>query len=62
MLKRGPKGCEGALKRSDGTSMTGQEVYDLMWQRWLEGFEVLPDVCDNHGPDGHCLGHPIEAQ
>ena len=62
MLKRGPEGCAGMLKRTDGTALTGQEAYDLLWQRWLEGFEVLPDVCDNHNPKGHCLGHAFEAK
>jgi hypothetical protein len=60
-LKRGPEACALMLKHADGTPLSGQDAYDLMWQKWLDGFEVLP-VCDNHDPRGHCLGHPIKAQ
>jgi hypothetical protein len=59
MLRRGPDALDGILIE-DEVRLSGQQVYDLMWQKWLEGFVVLP-VCDNHGPDGHCLGHPFVA-
>lgn len=58
MMKQGPDACANMLKREDGTHLTGQEAYDLLWKHYLDGFEVLP-VCDNHDAKGHCLGHPI---
>lgn len=60
MLKRGPELLSYILKDGD-RMLSGQEAYDLMWQKWLEGFEVLP-VCDNHNAKGHCLGHAFEAK
>ena len=59
MIKRGPAGCVGMLQdRGGGEMLSGQEAYDLLWQTWLDGFEVMP-VCDNHDAKGHCLGHVV---
>jgi hypothetical protein len=58
---RRPRALDDLLnERGTGRPIPGEEVLSIARECAERGFSMIPS-CDHVGPDGGCLGHPVEA-